>query len=170
MTKAVIPVMREQQSGTIINVSSVGGKVYTPLGAWYHSTKHALEGFSDCLRLELQQFGIDVVIAEPGAIRTEFGEVMTSNFPETLSDGPYQELAKAIDLTLKSGYKPENSSPPSVIAATISRAVNAKRPKTRYASGKLARQLLLFRRWFSDRYFDRTILRMVNSMAKGAAA
>ena len=61
VTKAVLPTMREHKSGTIINISSVGGKIYTPLGAWYHATKHALEGWSDCLRLELKQFGIDVV-------------------------------------------------------------------------------------------------------------
>ena len=72
LTQLVIPHMRERQSGKIINISSVGGKIYTPLGAWYHATKHALEGWSDCLRLELKPFGIDVVIVEPGLI--EFGE------------------------------------------------------------------------------------------------
>ncbi|MCL4113180.1 UNVERIFIED_CONTAM: hypothetical protein GTU68_051197 [Idotea baltica] len=71
VTKAVLPGMRAQKSGRIINVSSVGGKIYSPLGAWYHATKHALEGWSDCLRLELKQFGIDVVIIQPGAIATE---------------------------------------------------------------------------------------------------
>ncbi|MEO0333342.1 MAG: oxidoreductase [Bacteroidota bacterium] len=73
VTKAVLPAMRNQKSGTIINVSSVGGKIFTPLGAWYHATKHALEGWSDCLRLELRSFGIDVVVIQPGAIKTEFG-------------------------------------------------------------------------------------------------
>ena len=76
MTKEVIPLMREQGKGTIINMSSVGGKVYSPFGAWYHSTKHALEGWSDCLRLELKPFNIDVVLIEPGAIATEFGSLM----------------------------------------------------------------------------------------------
>ena len=73
MTKAVLPYMRKSKSGKIINISSMGGKMYTPLGAWYHATKHALEGWSDCLRLELKQFGIDVVVIEPGGIATEFG-------------------------------------------------------------------------------------------------
>ena len=72
VTKAIIPTMRNQKSGIILNISSVGGKIYTPLGAWYHATKHALEGWSDSLRLELAQFGIDVVIIQPGSIKTEF--------------------------------------------------------------------------------------------------
>ena len=74
--------MREQKSGIILNVSSVGGKIY-PLGAWYHATKHALEGWSDSLRLELAQFGIDVVIIQPGSIKTEFDSAMDQQFGET---------------------------------------------------------------------------------------
>ncbi|MFO0398801.1 MAG: oxidoreductase, partial [Sphingobacteriia bacterium] len=68
VTKQVLPHMRRQKSGRILNISSMGGKLYSPLGAWYHATKHALEGWSDCLRLETKQFGIDVVIIEPGII------------------------------------------------------------------------------------------------------
>ena len=167
MTKAVLPTMRTQKSGTIINVSSIGGKIYSPLGAWYHATKHALEGWSDCLRLELQQFGINVVIIEPGAIRTEFGDVLNDNFSRS-QNGPYASLANAITLATQDTYKPENSSPPFVIAKVVSKAVHAKRPKTRYAAGKLASQTLFFRQWFSDRLFDKTVLRMVNNMAKKA--
>ena len=70
LTQLVLPHMREHNFGRIINTSSVGGKIYTPLGSWYHATKHALEGWSDCLRLEVAPFGIDVVIIEPGAIVT----------------------------------------------------------------------------------------------------
>jgi short-subunit dehydrogenase len=71
LTQKVIPFMRKTNSGTIINTSSMGGKIYTPLGAWYHASKHALEGFSDCLRLELKEFHINVVVLEPGIIQTE---------------------------------------------------------------------------------------------------
>ena len=76
LTQKIIPIMREQGAGQIINISSVGGKIYSPLGAWYHATKHALEGWSDALRIELAQFGIQVSIIEPGAIVTEFTDVM----------------------------------------------------------------------------------------------
>ena len=76
LTQKILPHMRQRQSGLIINVSSIGGKVYTPLGAWYHATKHALEGWSDSLRVETKKFGIKVSIIEPGAIQTEFSDVM----------------------------------------------------------------------------------------------
>lgn len=165
VTKAVLPVMRNQKSGKIINVSSIGGKIYTPLGAWYHATKHALEGWSDCLRLEVKEFGIDVIIIEPGAIKTEFGEVMTNNFSKS-ENGPYAQLAKGMEAALENSEKPGNSSAPQVIADTISKAIKTSKPKTRYAAGKMASQTLFFRHWFSDRFFDSQILRMINSMAK----
>ncbi|WP_240469920.1 oxidoreductase [Cyclobacterium sp. SYSU L10401] len=75
LTQLVIPTMRKQKSGRIVNISSMGGKIYTPFGAWYHATEFALEGWSDCLRLELKQFGIDVVVVEPGGIKTEWGGI-----------------------------------------------------------------------------------------------
>lgn len=166
MTKAVLPTMRQQKSGKIINVSSIGGKIYSPLGAWYHATKHALEGWSDCLRLEVQQFGIDVVIIEPGAILTEFDQAMHNPFVSQAATSPYGKLITATKKAQEDSYKPENSSPPSVIAVVISKAIKANKPKTRYAAGKLAKQTLFFRNWFSDRFFDKTILRMVYAMSK----
>src|SRR6516164_3306739 len=72
LIQLVLPQMRQQRSGTIVNITSMGGKIYTPLGAWYHATKHALEALSDCLRMELKPFGINVVVIEPGGIRTEW--------------------------------------------------------------------------------------------------
>lgn len=167
VTKAVLPRMRNQKSGTIINISSIGGKIYTPLGAWYHATKHALEGWSDCLRMEVNDLGINVVIVEPGAIRTEFGEVLNDNFSKSI-DGHYAELGTVIDKVMKSVNDPSQSSPPSVIADVISKAIAASRPKTRYAAGKMAAQTLFFRKWFSDRFFDKTMLNMMTNMAKKA--
>jgi len=73
--KAVLPHMREQNQGRIINLTSMGGKIYTPLGGWYHATKHAIEGWSDCLRMEVRKFNIDVVVLEPGVIKTNFYNV-----------------------------------------------------------------------------------------------
>ena len=165
VTKTVIPTMRKQGSGTIINISSIGGKIFSPLGAWYHATKHALEGWSDCLRLELRPFGIDVVVIQPGAIRTEFGEVMDNNFSRS-QNGPYSDLANAIAAATIDTYKPENSSPPSVIAHTISKVIRSSKPKTRYASGKLAKMVLFFRRLLSDRMFERSAISMVMRAAK----
>ena len=159
LTQLALPHMRAQKSGTIINISSVGGKIYTPLGAWYHATKHALEGWSDCLRLEVKQFGIDVVIVEPGAIKTEFGDVMTQPMLDRSGDGPYAGMAHGIANTMvKTFARPGQYSGPDVIANTISKAIAATKPKTRYSSGKMASTVLTARKVLSDRGFDRMIM------------
>ncbi|MCB9081995.1 MAG: oxidoreductase [Lewinellaceae bacterium] len=154
LTQLVLPYMRSKKQGRIINVSSMGGKIYTPLGSWYHATKHALEGWSDCLRLELAPFGIDVVIIEPGAIQSEFGDVMLQPMMARSGNSPYQHLARAVDRSVRNTYEKGDSSPAAVIARVISQAVKARRPKTRYAAGKYAKPLLFVRRYFSDRFFD----------------
>ena len=158
LTQEVLPHMRKQQSGTIINISSVGGKIFTPLGSWYHATKHALEGWSDCLRMEVEQFGIDVVIIEPGAIKTEFLDVMNQPMLDRSKDGPYEAMAVALDKAGKEAYnKPGRHSGPEVIAKTISKSISAKKPKTRYASGAMAGMLLFMRKWLSDRAFQKIL-------------
>lgn len=162
LTQLVIPYMREQQSGKIINISSMGGKIYTPLGAWYHATKHALEGWSDCLRVELKAFNIDVVIIEPGAIATEFGDVMLDPMLERSANGPYGLMAQAMAKAIKESYeKVGASSPPSVIANAISNAIQSSRPKTRYVAGKLAKPLMFIRKYFGDRVFDWAVMSQV---------
>ena len=153
--------MREQKSGRIINVSSVGGKIYAPLGAWYHGTKHAIEGWSDCLRLETQGFGIQVSIIEPGAIATEFGDVMNQPMLDRSKGGPYEKMAKSNIKASKDALNGAAYTQPEVIANIISKAVNDPKPKTRYAAGKFAKPLLFLRKWLSDRMFDRMILSMV---------
>ncbi len=157
MTQLVLPHMRKQRSGKIINTSSVGGKVYTPLGAWYHATKHAIEGWSDSLRLELKEFGIDVVIIEPGLIKTEFGDVVEKQLASS-TKGPYRKLVNAFIRSAKKSYEKGNASPPSVIAKVVHKAIKKKKPKTRYSAGKMAKPILFFRKRFSDRIFDRIIM------------
>ena len=162
MTQLILPHMREQHSGTIVNISSMGGRMYTPLGAWYHATKHAVEGFSDCLRFEVEPFGVDVVIVEPGMIRTEFSDGVTRNIQAadgTAYSGLIRAIANAQDGDASS---PSRMSPPSVIADTISLALRAKRPKTRYVAGAMGRRLILMRRIVGDRGFDRLLRRMVS--------
>ena len=160
LTQLVLPHMRKAGIGTIINTSSMGGKMYTPLGAWYHATKHALEGWSDCLRLELKEFNIDVVIIEPGGIQTPWGHIAAENVRKISSKGPYKNIGKLASENMLSSYeKPGSLSPPSVIADVVSKAINAKRPKTRYVAGKYARPLLFVRKYMGDRVFDKVILR-----------
>ncbi|MEM7297773.1 MAG: oxidoreductase [Bacteroidota bacterium] len=159
LTQMVLPHMREKKSGTIINISSIGGKIFTPLGAWYHATKHALEGWSDCLRMEVEQFGINVVIIEPGAIKTEFMDVMNQPMLDRSANGPYEALAKAVDKAGNEAYtKKGRHSGPEVIAKTISKAISANKPNTRYASGAMAGMLLFMRKWLSDRGFQKVLM------------
>lgn len=162
LTQLVTPYMREAKSGTIINTSSIGGKIYAPMGAWYHASKHAIEGFSDCLRLELEPKGINVVVLEPGAIKTEFPEVMSKQVLGNSGNGPYQDLAKRVaNVSLKESGKDGAGSPTSVISKVIQEIINNPKPKTRYAAGKFSTTTLLMRRFLSDRAFDRIIDFMV---------
>ncbi|WDR03005.1 oxidoreductase [Devosia algicola] len=161
LTQLLVPYMRERRAGKIINISSVGGKIYTPLGAWYHATKHALEGMSDCLRLELSQFGIDVVVVEPGLIETEFGDVVEGPMLKHSGTGPYKELAARVARATAESYKPGGASSPQIIADIVSRAIKSSRPKTRYAAGKYAKLLINLRKWLGDRIFDRIVMSVV---------
>ena len=158
LTQLVLPYMHERGAGKIVNISSVAGKVYIPLGAWYIATKHALEGWSDCLRFELKRFGVDVIIIEPGLISTEFGEVANGPMIERSENSAYSHIVKSMTKGMDGN---DRGSPPSVIADTILKAVRAKRPKTRYAAGQYAKPVLLLRKLVSDRMFDRAIERMV---------
>ncbi len=162
LTRLIIPHMRAQQRGKIINMSSMGGKIYMLFGAWYHATKHALEGWSDCLRLELRPFGIHVVIVEPGIIKTSFGEVVENDIEKYASNPAYETLITRYQRALKRSYEQDgNGSPPSVIAKVVDKAISARKPKTRYVAGKHARTLLFMRKWLGDRMFDRLIMSQI---------
>lgn len=153
MIQLVLPSMRERTSGTIVNVSSMGGKIYMPLGAWYHATKHALEGFSDALRFDLAEHGIDVVIVEPGSIETEWGDIAVEHMLETSGSGPYADLAaKTARL-----FEGTEGSPPTVIADVITEAIESDSPKTRYVAGAHARTLMAARAVLPDKAFDALI-------------
>lgn len=154
LTQLFLPAMREAGSGTIVNVSSIGGRVYTPMGAWYHASKHALEGWSDCLRLEVAPFGIRVVVIEPGAIETEFAEVAISPLLERSAGGPYATFAEKMAAATRRTYLGRKASPPKLIGELIVRATEARHPKTRYPAGYLARPILWARLLLGDRGFD----------------
>jgi len=159
LTQLVLPHMREKKAGKIVNVSSMGGKIYTPLGAWYHASKHALEGWSDCLRLELKPFNIDVIIIEPGIIQTEFDDVLVGPLMKRSGDGPYAELARAVASGTERTYL--DASDPSVVSEVILRAIKSDQPQTRYAPGKRARLLIFLRKYLGDRLFDRVVMSQV---------
>lgn len=158
LTQLFLPAMRRQRSGTIVNITSMGGKIYTMLGAWYHATKHALEGWSDCLRLELAPFGINVVIVEPGLIETGFGDVVADGLLKRSGEGAYAKLTQAVAKSTREAYGQGRGTDPAVIADIVSKAVRARKPRIRYVAGKYAAPMLFVRKWFGDRVFDRVIL------------
>ncbi|WP_194892730.1 oxidoreductase [Catenulispora pinisilvae] len=159
LIQLVLPYMRTQRGGTIVNVTSVGGKIYTPLGGWYHATKHALEVLSDCLRIETKPFGVNVIVIEPGSIKTEWGAIAAENLAKVSGHGAYSGPAAAMGHTLNSPTVIKRSSDPSVIADLIGKAVTSRRPKTRYVAGFAGKPSLLLRRFLPDRAFDAVISR-----------
>ncbi|MFD6390891.1 oxidoreductase [Nocardia sp. NPDC060259] len=160
LAQLALPHMREQRSGTIVNITSMGGKIYTPLGGWYHGTKFALEGLSDCLRLEAKPFGVDVVVIEPGGIRTEWGGIAADHLRKVSGDGAYSAQAEAVAASLgPEATIARLSSPPEVIADAIGKAVTARRPKTRYQVGFGSRPLIFLKWLLPDRAFDALVKR-----------
>lgn len=153
------PLMRARGAGTIVNVTSIGGKMHEPMGSWYHATKFAVEGLSDCLRMELAPFGIRVVVIEPGAIRTEWSGIARASLLQHSGQSAYAEQAHAHARMLAASETSRMISPPAVVARTIARALRARRPRTRYATGGGAGPILFLRRLLSDRAFDQ-LMRM----------
>ncbi|HQS46941.1 MAG: short-chain dehydrogenase/reductase [Rhizobiales bacterium 24-66-13] len=155
LIQLVLPHMRGRHSGKIVNISSSGGKFAFPLGGWYHASKFALEGYSDSLRNEVRQFGIDVVVIEPGGIRSEWSGIAAEENRRLSGEGAYADLVAA-EMRLR---KQEARAPgPEVITDLVVRALRARRPRPRYHAGLAAGPLLFLRRQLSDRMFDRLIM------------
>ncbi len=154
-TRAVLPAMRQARRGTIVNVSSVAGKIAIPFAAPYCASKHALEALSDSLRVEVAPYGIRVVVVEAGPISTRFTERARETVARMLaSPGPYslfyRNAERAMDTDFQAG-----SLPPEAVARVIVRAIESDRPKTRYRITPMARVLIPLRRLLPDRFFDR---------------
>lgn len=156
LTQLVLPQMRIRRSGRIINISSIAGKIGEPHGAWYHATKFAVEGLSDSLRMELKQFNIDVVLIEPGPIITEWNSIAREKLLQVSGNTAYADLAKKHFNMFERADR--LGSKPIVIAKAIVKAVNAKRPRTRYTAGGGAPIILFFRKILPDRIFDSIML------------
>lgn len=160
LTQLVLPTMRAKRSGKIINVSSIGGSLGEPHGSWYHATKFAVEGLSDSLRMELKQFGIDVVVIKPGAIITEWNTIARENMKKVSGHTAYGNLVgKHVKMFERADGK--MGSHPIVIAKVIKKAALARNPKTRYADGGCAKLILFVRRILSDKMFDKMMLSMM---------
>ena len=154
LTQLVLPHMRAQGSGRIINVSSILGKVFVPLGAWYHATKHALEGWSDCLRFETAPFNIQVVLIEPGAIRTEFAGLMDAELRKYCDDSAYRDQVESVRTVTANRGPGNRGTDPEVFARVFLKAATARKPRRRYVGGRMARPLIFVRRWFGDGIYE----------------
>ena len=158
MCQLVLPGMRRQGWGKIVNISSMGGRLVFPGGGAYHGTKFAVEAFSDALRFEVRGFGIDVILIEPGLITTKFGEVGAASVGESRSDGPYADFNDAVAKGTAEVYEgglARLGGGPEVVAKKIEKAITARRPKTRYPVTASARLALGQRAIVSDRMWDR---------------
>ena len=154
LTQKVLPHMRAQTSGRIVNVSSMGGKIYTPFGAWYHATKHALEGWSDSLRLELAPFGIQVSVIEPGGIKTEFGDVLGRSMQKYIDGSAYKaQIDPFLDVMARYDENPQGTEP-RVLAQEFLKAATDPKPRRRYVKGFGAKPMIFIRKWFGDGVFE----------------
>jgi short-subunit dehydrogenase len=154
LSQLVLPHMREQRSGRIINISSIGGRIYEPLGGWYHATKFAVEGLSDSMRLELRPFGIKVIVIEPAGIRTEWSGIAAENLRKASSATAYSDLADKVGSFLDLAETPAFTSTSTVVAKKIAKAARVRHPRTRYPVGKGAGSILFTRWLLPARAFD----------------
>jgi NAD(P)-dependent dehydrogenase (short-subunit alcohol dehydrogenase family) len=164
MSQLVIPSMRSAGSGRILNVSSIGGHFGEALGAWYHASKFAVEGFSDSLRLELHEFGIHVVVIEPGAIRTEWGDGALESARRYSGSGAYAGQVEAMAALY--AQADQRGTEPMVIAATILEAVEARRPKARYATPFSAKAIIAAANLVPDRLLDAGVRAMLSRLSR----
>jgi NAD(P)-dependent dehydrogenase (short-subunit alcohol dehydrogenase family) len=158
MIQLVLPGMRRQGWGKIVNLSSMGGKLTFPGGGFYHGTKHAVEAISDALRFEVRGFGVDVIVVEPGLIKTRFGETAVTSIDESVSgDGPYAGFNDAVATATAGAYEgplARLGAGPEAVAKKIERAISKRRPRTRYPVTASARLILAQRRMLPDRMWD----------------
>ncbi len=161
MCQLVLPAMRRQRWGRIVNVSSMGGKLTFPGGGFYHATKHAVDALTDALRFEVKGFGIDAIIIQPGLIMTNFGDAAVGSMEGATGGGdggPYAEfnakLAEATKGVYEQGPAAKLGGGPEVVAKAIEKAIGAKRPKARYLVTPSAHLLVNQKRLMPDRVWD----------------
>ena len=159
MCQLVLPGMRDAGSGRIVNLSSMGGKLTFPGGGVYHATKHAVEALSDALRFEVGEFGVDVVVIEPGLIATEFGETASASMAD-IEHGPYAKFNATVAKVTANAYTGPMArlgAGPEAVAGKIARALTARRPATRYKVTPSAKMVMGMRRVMTDRMWDRFV-------------
>jgi NAD(P)-dependent dehydrogenase (short-subunit alcohol dehydrogenase family) len=160
LCQLVLPGMRRQRSGRIVNLSSMGGRLVFPGGGFYHATKYAVEAISDALRFEVKGFGIDVILVEPGLIRTAFGTTAAGGVSEAgAGEGDYAHFNAHVAAATEGIYESGGpiarlGGPPEAVAKVIDKALSAKRPRARYTVTPSAKVLIANRALLPDRAWD----------------
>jgi NAD(P)-dependent dehydrogenase (short-subunit alcohol dehydrogenase family) len=161
LCQLALPGMREQRWGKVVNMSSMGGRFTFPGGGLYHASKYAVESLSDALRFELGGFGVDVVLVEPGIIRTAFGDTAVGALDSAQPDGPYaafnRAVAKATTQAYASGPLARLGGGPETVARVVEKAITADRPRARYTVTPSARAMIGLRAILPDAGWDRML-------------
>lgn len=158
MTQAVLPIMREQQAGKIINISSVAGQISMPLFGYYSGSKHALEAISDALRLEVKPFGIDVVIVEPGVYKTNFRGTALDHSMKNRKTRAYDKMIKIAFKFLSDKY--EHAPDPIAVARLVNKIAQTSQPKRRYVTGRGSNLFIWFRHYFGYAFLDKAFIKL----------
>jgi NAD(P)-dependent dehydrogenase (short-subunit alcohol dehydrogenase family) len=153
VTQAVLPIMRKQGSGRIINISSGAGRIGYPGGSAYVSSKFALEGLSESMAYEIEQFGIRTVLVEPGFVRTKIGENMAISKKIQDPNSPYSQMMQMMSSNQERML--ENGSDADPVASVVAEAATAKEPNFRYLAGKDVQQMMAAKKSMSDEEFQK---------------
>jgi NAD(P)-dependent dehydrogenase (short-subunit alcohol dehydrogenase family) len=154
LSQLVLPGMRARGSGTIVNITSMGGRIWMPIGGWYHATKHALEVLSDAMRVETRPFGVRVVVVQPGSIKSEWGGIAADHLVKASEGSAYRSRAEPMARALR---QPPMAADPEVVARAVSKAVNSRRPRRRYAVPWDAKLFIFLHRWLPAWAWERLI-------------
>jgi NAD(P)-dependent dehydrogenase (short-subunit alcohol dehydrogenase family) len=157
LCQKVLPIMRKQGSGRIVNTSSVAGRSVLYYGGWYHVTKYSVEALSDALRMEMKPFGIDVVMIEPGAIKTDWGPIAAKHLAESSKGTAYEETALNEAKAIQWLYNSNHLSKPSLVTKAIKKAVNRRHPRARYRIGAFSGTLVFLHWLLPAKWWDAMI-------------
>jgi len=164
-TQLFLPMMREAGRGTIVNVSSMGGRAWFPFGGWYHATKHSLEVLSDVLRHELKPFGVRVVVVQPGSIKSEWGGIAARGLRERSRKSPYADAAEPWARIMEN---PEQGADPDVISKLVAKALTSDKPRRRYTAPMDAKSIVFLKRWMTEGAWERFVDTSIHHMAKNS--
>ena len=166
LCQLVLPTMRQQGAGRIINTSSIAGKIVLPFGGWYNVSKFSVEALSDALRMEVKPFGIDVVMIEPGGIKTDWGIIAARHLKESSAGTPYETDGCRFADVMHYGYSSNLLSKPQVITRAILRAVDSRHPKSRYRTGRASHMLVFLHNVLPTRCWDALMRRSMQIKIK----